>query len=83
MPVFMNTGGGDIYAGETREACIKAMREDLGDKDFAEIEPEIFEIDGSTKMRLENEDGTPGELVPLSQEYTNLGYGYCIASTNC
>ena len=82
MPVFMDTGGGDIYAGETRDACIEAMKKDLGEEDFAEIQSEISEVGGSTKMRLENEDGSIGELSTLAEEYTDLGYGYCIATTN-
>ena len=82
MTVFMETGGGDIYAGETKEACIAAIKQDIGDEDFAEIESEISEVDGSTKMRLENEDASTGELSTLAEEYTNLGYGYCIATTN-
>lgn len=82
MAVFFNTGGGDIYAGETKEACLAAMRGDLGDEDFAEIEPEIFEVSGDTMMRVEKEDGSAGPLERLDVVYTNLGHGYCIATTN-
>ena len=81
MPVFMDTGGGDIYAAETKEACLAAMRKDSPDHDY---EKTAYEIPGATPIGVENEDGTIShELSTLEAEYTNLGYGYCIASTNC
>lgn len=87
MAIFMDTGGGDIYAAETREQCIAAMREDVGEKEFArmEIEHDMFEVPGTTKMRVQHEDGSvdADETSTLDDEYTNLGYGYCIASENC
>jgi hypothetical protein len=82
MAVFYDTGGGDIYAGPTREAVIAEMRSDIGDDDF--IEKDVFEVDGDTKMRVEDENERPtGKLVTLAEAYVeNLG-AYCIASENC
>jgi len=84
MAVFYDTGGGDIYAGETKQDCVAAMKSDIGDEEVNDWlnQGEVQEVSGEMKMRLENEDGTPGELVTLDSEYTNLGYGYCIASSN-
>lgn len=84
MAVFMDTGGGDIYAGETEEACLAAMREDIGDANFAEIEKDVREVSGDAKVGMENEDGTISDQVTtLAEEYTDIGHGYCIASSNC
>lgn len=81
MAVFMDTGGGDIYAAETKEGCVKAILADA--PELAETQDEFSEVGGETKMRLENEDGTSGEQSTFAEEYTDLGHGYCIASTNC
>lgn len=78
MAVFYDTGGGDIYAGETKEAVLAAMRQDMG-----EVDADIFEVPGSTKIRVENEDGSVGGFSTLEWEYTDLGFGYCISSENC
>jgi len=81
MAVFYDTGGGDIYAGPTREAVIAAMKEDIGDDDF--LEDEIFEVPGTFKMRVEEEDGKASdELVSLAEEYGDDTTAYCIASEN-
>ena len=79
-PTFMNTGGGDIYAAETREACIQAMCEDGVFKDYSESE--VFEVPGSMKIRTENEDGFEGPVSTLEEEYVNTGEGYFLASEN-
>jgi hypothetical protein len=84
MAIFMDTGGGDIYAAETKEACLEAMRKDIGDKAFAEIERDTFEVSGEAKMRIEAEsDDELPTISTLAEEYVNLGHGYCIASENC
>jgi hypothetical protein len=77
MAVFYDTGGGDIYAAETKEECINAMLKDSPDLDPSEF----FEVSGTTKMRSDEPPDT--ERVTLESQYTNLGYGYCIASENC
>lgn len=82
MAIFMDTGGGDFYAAETKELCIAAM---LEDNDETEVRA-AFEIPGDTKMRTGNEDGSDGDLVTLQGEYDSNGItdkGYCIASENC
>lgn len=86
MAIFMDTGGGDIYAGETKEACLDAMKKDVGEEDFAEIAEDVFEVSGATPMNVECgecENCTGKHKSTLAEEYTDLGYGYCIASTNC
>jgi hypothetical protein len=38
MGVFYDTGGGDIYAGKNKKACIDAMKKDGGaDFDLSEV----------------------------------------------
>lgn len=81
MPIFMDTGGGDIYAAETKEQCLEAMRKDDCFKDYEESE--AFEVDGSKAMMVEGDGDNPSYESTLAAEYVNLGYGYCIASTNC
>jgi hypothetical protein len=81
MAVFIDTGGGDIYGAETKEQAIAAILEDC--PELESEQHEFFEVASSTPMRVENEDGSPGELSTLEDEYTNLGHGYCVASTNC
>jgi|GEM_PF-3486517 len=81
MTVFYNTGGGDIYAGPTKEAVIAEMRFDMGD-DF--VEADIEEVSGSTKMRVTDENERPTELlVTLDEEYDEHLGAYCICSDNC
>lgn len=46
MAVFYDTGGGEIYAGLTRDEVLKAMREDSSEID----ELEIFEVPGFTRI---------------------------------
>lgn len=85
MAVFYNTGDGDIYAGETKEACIAAMKEDCGEKEFATFEAQIREEPGSKKILLTDEYGEPTdppEYTTLTEEYTDMGHGYFIASNN-
>lgn len=81
MSIFMDTGGGDIYAAETKEACIAAMLEDS--PELTAKHNEFFEVPGSAKMRVENEDGSIGPISTLAEEYTDMGHGYCIAAENC
>ena len=83
MEVFMDTGGGDIYGGESKEAILAAIKKDIGEKDFKKIKHGIFEVPGSTPMRMENEDESLGDLSTLEEEYTEGMGAYCIASTNC
>lgn len=85
MAVFYSTGDGDIYAGETKEACIAAMKEDVGEKEFAEFEADIREVPGSEKVLLTDEydePTDPPEYTTLTEEYTDMGHGYLIASNN-
>lgn len=80
MAVFFDTGGGDIYAGPTREAVIAAMHEDCGEFDDAEI----VEVPGSMKVRVTDENDEPTEeLTTLDEEYVEALGAYCIASDNC
>lgn len=86
MAVFYDTGNGDIYAGETKKACLDAMKKDIGDGDLSRIKRDIFEVSGEMKMYVECGDceDCPGKHEStLAEEYTNLGYGYRIASDNC
>ena len=83
MAVFMDTGGGDIYAAETKEACLAAIKADVGEDDFRDIEDQIFEVGGDWPLQVEEEDGSVGKTSTLAEEYTELGHGYCIASSNC
>jgi hypothetical protein len=75
MAVFFDTGNGDIYGGPTKEAVIAAMKEDMFGDDFDE--EDMFEVDGSTKMHAEQEDGgICEELTTLEAEYCEeLGEG--------
>ena len=70
MAVFYDTGGGDIYAGKNKKACIDAMLIDNSEMDLSEVR----KVSGKTPMVRE-----PG---PIEDEYVDLGYGYCIASEN-
>jgi hypothetical protein len=70
MAVFYDTGGGDIYAGKNKKACIDAMLKDSPDTDLSEV----IKVSGKTLMSRE-----PG---PIEDEYADSGYGYCIASEN-
>lgn len=82
MAVFYDTGGGDIYAGETREEVIAAMKDDIGEDDFEESE--VFEVDESKHMAESYEEEMPtGRTIALKEAYTPIGHGYCIASENC
>jgi hypothetical protein len=85
MAVFFDTGGGDIYGGPDKEAVLAAIRKDVGDKEFNNIEEEIYEVPGTMKMRVEREDGDydpTDKLVTLKKEYVESLGAYCIASTN-
>lgn len=80
MAVFFDTGGGDIYAGPTREAVLEAMHEDSSDFD----ESGIFEVSGSTKMRVTDEDDAlTGETITLEEEYGDDTDSYMICTDNC
>lgn len=78
----MDTGGGDVYAGPTKDACLAAMKKDSDD-----FEPsDAFEIEGSTKIRVTDEnDDLTGELTTLDEEYVAdaIDGAYCIATENC
>lgn len=79
--VFYDTGGGDIYGGSTKEACLEAMKSDMG-ADF--VERDVFEVNGDTKMLMQDEDERPtDELMTLNDAYTELGGAYCVATDNC
>lgn len=81
MAVFYNTGGGDIYAGPTRDAVIVEMKQDMGD-DFKE--EDMFEVPGTTKIRVVDENEEPtNELSTLAEEYDESLGAYCISSENC
>lgn len=80
MAIFMDTGGGDIYAGPPKEAVIAAMLEDSSDIEL----PEVFEVPGTTKVQESDENGEPsGNLITLDEEYDESLGSYCIASENC
>jgi hypothetical protein len=78
--VFYDTGGGDIYAGPTREAVIKAMLHDNPESDLDQIE----ELDGNNLIQIddENEEFT-GEFTTLAELHGSSTDAYCIGSTNC
>lgn len=80
MAVFFDTGGGDIYAGPTKEAVIKEILQNNADLDISEI----FEVPGTMKVQATDENDEPkAELTTLDEEYVE-GFGaYCIASENC
>lgn len=79
MTIFMDTGGGDYYAGPTREAVIAAI---LADDDTLEVEA-MFEVPGTTKMRESDENEMPtGGLITFDEEYDESLGSYCIASEN-
>ena len=80
MAIFMDTGGGDIYAGPTKAACIEAMLQDNAD---CEVQ-DAFEVSGDTKMQATDENDEPmEELTALNDEYVEEIGSYCIASENC
>lgn len=84
MAVFFDTGGGDIYGGPTKEAVLAAIREDMGEEDFNEIEDEIYEVSGLTAMRCSDENDEPTEeMTTVEAEYTESLGAYCVASSNC
>lgn len=82
MAVFYDTGGGDIYGGPDKESILKAMREDIAPDDF--VEEDVFEVPGTQKMRVTDENEEPTEqLITLAEEYTEALGSYCVASENC
>jgi hypothetical protein len=83
MAVFFDTGGGDIYGGPSKEAVLDAMKEDIGEEDFAEIEDEVREVPGTMKMQQSDENDEPtDETTTLEEEYVESLGSYCIASSN-
>lgn len=83
MAVFFNTGGGDIYGGCSKEAVLSAIREDMGDDDFAAIKEEIYEVPGSMKIGGMDENGeSTDETSTLEAEYDESLGSYCMASNN-
>jgi hypothetical protein len=83
MAVFFHTGGGDYYGGPTKEAVFEAIREDMGDEDFKEIEEEIEEVSGEMKMNASDENGdVTDETTTLAEEYEESLGAYCVASSN-
>jgi hypothetical protein len=82
MAVFYDTGGGDIYAGPTKEAVLALMKEEAHPDDFDESA--VFEVPGYHVMNATDENETPtGELITLDEEYGDDTATYCIASENC
>ena len=70
MAVFFDTGGGDIYAGPDKKSVLDAIREDIGDEDFNEIEDEIYEVPGSMKIQCTDENDEPiDEQTTLASAY--------------
>lgn len=79
MAVFFSTGGGDIYAGPTKEDVVAAMQADDDDIDL----DEIVEVDGSTKICMSDEDeAATDEFMTLDEAYDEELGAYCIASDN-
>lgn len=79
-PVFFDTGGGDIYAGPSREAVIAAMRRY---SDEFEID-DIFEVDGSFQVCVTDQNGDYiAQLTTLAELYSRGLGARCIASANC
>ena len=78
MAVYWDTGGGDIYAGATKEQCVAEMLSDCPELPINGI----FEVDGSHEVQIEEFDGSVHHRT-LDEEYIDLGWGYCIASENC
>lgn len=79
MAVFFDTGGGDIYAGPTKEAVFAQMQEDCDDIDLKDA----FEVPGTQKIRLSAENDEPtDDLITLEEEYDEDLGTYCIASEN-
>ena len=83
MAVFFETGGGDIYGGPTEEAVLEAIKEYIGDEDFAETEEEIYEVPGSWKVAAGDENGdATDESITLDEAYDPELGAYCVASSN-
>ena len=80
MTVFFNTGGGDIYAGPSKEAVLTAMRAHSDEVD----EGDLRRVPGTAKMRVSDENDMPtSELTTLEEVYDETLGAYCIASENC
>ncbi|WP_220464933.1 hypothetical protein [Granulicella sp. 5B5] len=79
QPVFLDAGGGDIYAGRSREAVIAFMRENVEDFD----ESLVKEVPGTLKMLGSDENGEPaGAMVSLEDEYGESEDPELICTTN-
>ena len=79
MAVFYNTGGGDIYGGPDRDSVVAAMLADWSDIDVKEV----TEVLGSTKVGIENEDGSRSRTFStLAEEYDPALGSYCISTEN-
>ena len=79
MAIFFDNGGGDTYAGPTKEAVIAAMQADDPDVDLEQI----FEVSGGHKVRVGDENGdTTDEFITLDEEYDKALGAYLIASEN-
>ncbi|MFC5861064.1 hypothetical protein ACFPT7_02030 [Acidicapsa dinghuensis] len=79
MAIFMDTGGGDIYGGPSKEAVLAQMQADSDDFDIAGA----FEVPGTQKMRVSDENDEPtDELTTLEEEYDESLGVYCVASEN-
>lgn len=78
MAVYWDTGGGDIYAGTTKEQCVAEMLRDCPELPINGI----FEVGGDMEIRVEEIDGSVHTRT-LDEEYIDLGRGYCISSENC
>lgn len=83
MAVSYNTGGGDIYGGPSKQAVLEAIKEDMGDEDFAKIKDEIREVPGTWEIAVGDEDGeATDESITLEEEYDESLGSYCVASSN-
>lgn len=82
MAIFMDTGGGDIYAGPTKKAILAAMKADSNDYDLSDAR----RVSAKTKITREDENAEAIDLAgmtTLAKEYHQSLGSYCIASLNC
>lgn len=78
MAIFMDNGGGDIYAGPTKEAAVAALLADCAEVDIADV----FEVPAFTLMRTEEDRSSP-KRITLAEAYGDDTEAYCICSENC
>jgi len=80
MTIFMDTGGGDIYGGPTKEDVIAVMQKDCGDMFDAKA---IFEVPSTTPMWVEADNADGRRKSTIGEEYDAALGTYCVASENC